>query len=310
LESRTRGGGGGGGGGCGGLEDGRGRVDDVVLHEALDAPAGVADLAIEAAVAAGGGARGVDRSAVDLDRETQFRPGDVDLVPAAGRDLDRVLEHGARQAGVEAEPQEAALERALGDRRVEPLGTEAAPEVAHAARARDPREDIGDRLDVERLQQLGLLDRALELVELQHRAEIHEGAGDRGARNAVEGPPVLGSVDLRAVEPDPLAIPLAAARHHHVDLARAPREEPEMTGRRAMREHRALATGEDGRHGGAAAWEGPMADGVDTFVHAVQPTCREPQLDLIIGRAERTHLSIADDPALLRRERRHTSRDD
>src|SRR4051794_33914018 len=77
------------GGGGEGQKDGIGRVAHVVLHEPFHAPAGVTDLAVQPAIAAGSDQGRMARPAVGFDRQPEVGPREVDLVPAARRELDR-----------------------------------------------------------------------------------------------------------------------------------------------------------------------------------------------------------------------------
>jgi hypothetical protein len=293
-----------------GRDDDLGGVDDVVAHEALDSPTGGADLAVELPVTAGGGPCAMEGPAVDLDGERPVWPSEVHVVPPPRGVLDRMLPRGMRQAGVAAECEEAALGHALRQRRVESFGAQAPPQVANASRPADARQDVGDGLDVEDAQHLGLLDRTLQLMQPQHRPEVYERARDRGARDAVVDPAVLGTVDLRAMEADAVAVALSAARDHDVDDGRAGGAQPEVGGAGGVRQRRALATGQNRRHEEASTREIAVTYGIDAFMDSVQPSREGPPIDLLSRAAEFEQLCVRDHASLCRRNGRHASRDE
>jgi hypothetical protein len=252
----------------------------------------------------------VDLRAVDLDREAAVGPREVHVVPSPRCVLDGVLEHRARQPGVDAQQQESPLAAALGQRCVEPLRAQAAPEVADAAGPIDARQDVGDPLDVEELQELRLLDRPLELVELEHGAEVDQRPVHGGARNAVDDHTILWGVHLRPVESDPVPVPLPAARHHDVHQGGAGCPKPEMRCRRRMRERRAVAPGEHRGHEVPAARQVPVTHGVNRLVKTMEPSGLDPLLDLVARCPELEHLRVGHHSPLLCRQLSNASRDD
>ena len=202
---------------------------------------------------------------------------------------------GFGEAGSADEAEQPPLGLGPGD------GRGAVVEEAADARGTAPLElvAVGEALH----ERLG--EEALERGGAQVRREVEDRAGGTGERQAVADRHVVTREFDRAVDRDPGAFEPAAVTDGDVHLV-DPRRDPPQRGGAPVAEDRVRSTGEQRRR---LVTEGQMRevpDGIDTAVHAVQPTGLDPCVDRRSGEPERVKLRHRDPSVLALRDRRNT----
>ena len=151
---------------------------------------------------------------------------------------------------------------------------------------------VVDGFQVEQLEDVRLVEGALQLAQRADLGQVQEGAGDGSDRDVVDDGYVGWAEGGRAVDFDAGVLADRATRHGDLDLRVAPVPQLMQRGRGAVREHRARATRQHGRHIQALTLEQLAGnEGVDGVVNAVQAaggdslvdgTVREPKLARLI----------------------------
>jgi hypothetical protein len=141
------------------------------------------------------------------------------------------------------------------------------------------------------LEDLGLVEQAVEAVRLEGCGEVEDGAGGGGDGDALVAGDLGGTERPRSVDPQSPALHTAgAARHADVDDRRpAAAQVPERGGTRVAQ--RGTGTGsEDGGHPMSARREDGVADGVHTSVESMQPARIRAAIDRVIREAKLAEL--------------------
>jgi hypothetical protein len=152
-------------------------------------------------------------------------------------------------------------------------------------------------LRVGELEDLGLVEQALEAVRLEGCGEVEDRAGGRGDGDALVAGDLGGTERPRPVDPQSPALHAAgAARHADVDdRRRAAAQVPQRDGARVAQ--RGAGTGsEDGGHPMPARREDGVADGVHAAVESVQAARIRAAIDRVIREAKLAELRPRDDP--------------
>ena len=186
---------------------------------------------------------------IGLERDTLRAPQEVDLDRrlAVGQHQPDV-DLGLRDPGRAAQREEPLLELVPGDRltRVVP-----GHHRAHAGRglARGvPLELILERLQVEHVEDLGLVERLLHAAAVDHAGQVELGPGHGGAGDVLGRRRVVGLECGRAVHVETLMAAVCPARNGDVDERAAARAQAEQRRGRAVREYGARAARQHGGH--------------------------------------------------------------
>ncbi len=149
------------------------------MGEPQDAVAGEQETGVAVPVSLEGGAGPVESVAVELDDQTLARPKRVDLEAR-----DKSVDPGPRQAMIVAEVKEDPLElRAGGGNRTGLVGEEP-KQGAEASSAASSQADVLDRIEVQQISAVGLLEGTGELALRDHPGKVEERPRDRCDRDA------------------------------------------------------------------------------------------------------------------------------
>ena len=173
------------------------------------------------------------------------------------------------------------LELTADHRRRGPSGYEGS-EVRRAPAPVGPVERFGDRLEVEKAEDLGFVERSVEGSRVQYVGEIDERPCRGGDWEAFEGRAVRCGEAADTVDVDAAGARRAAGGGRHL-VARAvgPAQTPGC-GSAAVAERRAGSAGEHRRPPVPARPEPPVAQGVDAVVDREEP----PGADAVLDRAD------------------------
>ena len=180
-----------------------GALTKIALGEADHPPAGEREAPVAEPVVLESAVGVVEAAAIHLDDQAAIGPAKVDLVPAAVREGDPVVDLGLWQAAGTADPQHEALEAtsnlvlaAIGDR--EDASERARPPPRW--RASDDRLDLRTNEDPLRLR---AVDHVFGRVLGEHAGEIADRPGNRGAGNTGDHGEVAGDDRCRGMNPRP-----------------------------------------------------------------------------------------------------------
>ena len=160
-----------------------------------------------------------------------------------------------------------------------------------------PPEQLIDGGQVEELEQLGLFDHALELLDRKRARQVEEGLRDARDGDAVADRHVRRIEPPRPVERDPF-VRVPAARSGDMDLPAAGATQIHQRRRVLMAQNCARPACEHRCRPPPIARERRVPDGVDALVEPLQPTELRPAVDRGGAHVERPELPVRDDPVL------------
>jgi len=162
----------------------------------------------------------------------------------------------------------------------------------------------GEGAGVQSLEDLRLIERALERAAADDRGEIEQGPGDRRTRDPVDLDGVCGQQGRGAVHVDPVVAVTGPAGDRDVDAGAIGAPQLVQRHRGAMREDGAGAAGQHGGEEAAlTAQERWRQEGVDAVVHAVQPSDGDTLVDRRRRQSEGAQLGERKHAVLSCRER-------
>lgn len=208
------------------------------------------------------------RSTVELDDQALRAPQAVDLDPAATHSQRDVELRPLELRGVQ-ECQEAVLQLAASDP-ADQAGCEQGSERRRSGATRMAFEKVQQRQPVPEAAHLGLVDRALETVGVEHQSQVEERAGDGGDRDApldrdlVRWQRLVMEADRRARAAPPWG--------GHVDDAACGAPQPPHCPGGAVAGRGPVSPEEDGRHERGLLPQGPVPQRIDAAMDRVKPT--------------------------------------
>jgi hypothetical protein len=179
------------------------------------------------------------------------------------------------------------------------------PDHLNAAPIRIPGELVLERVQVEGLHDLRLVEGALDLSSRKHVRDVELGPRDRGARDVLLAGGVGGRERFRAVHVDTGKFAARAARHGHVDPHPAKGSQSQQCRGRAVREHSAGPTRENRGHPPTFARQQLGRDErVDPGVKAMQTASGGAPPDPPRGQTELAQLVELEHRMMIARQRR------
>ena len=128
-----------------------------------------------------------------------------------------------------------------------------------------------DRVEIEHLEDLSLIEGTLEAATVDDVGEVQEGTGDGGARDVVHDGAVVASERLRAMDVDARMGPARAPRNGDFDVRPVAAQEPVQRGGLAMAQDRTWTSGEHRGHPPSLAREQLGRDeGIDAAMDAME----------------------------------------
>ena len=172
---------------------------------------------------------------------------------------------------------------------------------ARVPRRRPARAGRLDRAQVEKLEDLRLVDRLLQRLAVDHRGEVEQGAGDGRAGDPVDHGD-LGRDRMADVDADSIELPTRLRRDHDVDESTRTAPDLGECAGGLMREGRVAAAGEDRGHPMRFRGRDSVSDCVDPAAYWVKPTSRDPASDTAGREPEFPQLPERHSPVLVVRE--------
>jgi len=201
--------------------------------------------------------------AVGLDHEAELRPEEVDAEA-----VDPLLRERRRQTSGTRDRQKSPLELGLGE--PERAAVEEPTEGRQAAPPRITLERQAERLGIDEIAAIGLVDCCLELRRVEACRQIDQRADRRRHRDSVSLGDLLRAELGRPVDADAGPGDMALLRHGDVDRAADRRHDlPDRTGTHVAA-HRARAAGEHRGHPAPAVSQGRAPERVDAAPYGME----------------------------------------
>jgi hypothetical protein len=250
---------------------------------------GVRLIAQPVAVLLGRGA--VVAKAVGLDHEPEIRPVEVHLEA-----VELLLGERRREPGAGRQRQETALQLGVGE--AEGALAKQISQPPHAALSRVIRQGRVERLRIDQIQPVRLIDHPLEAAPVEAGRHVDHGADRRRHRDSV----VRGDVGLpkgrSAMNPHPGSGWVGGARDRDLNLPLPPSHDPPQLRRALVAEDGALSTGENSGHPPTVHRQVRPPDGVDTAGDRVQTAASQTVRDCSSGKASVKQLLTRHHPML------------